>query len=51
MKNKHKKVLESLYMMRRVYIYMKNLKIKALNIILNDKQIKLHDFIEDFCRN
>ena len=27
---------------------MKNLKIKAPNIILNDKQLKLHDFIEDF---
>ncbi len=30
---------------------MKNLKIKAPNIILNDKQLKLHDYIENFCRN
>ena len=48
MKNKHKKVLESLYIMRRVYIYMKNLKIKAPNTILHDKELKLYDFIEDF---
>ena len=27
---------------------MKNLKIKAINAILHDKQLKLYDFIEDF---
>ena len=45
MKNKHKK---SLYIKRRLYIYMKNLKIKVPNTILHDKQLKLYDFIEDF---
>ena len=27
---------------------MKNLKIKAPNTVLHDKQLKLYDFIEDF---
>ena len=27
---------------------MKNIKIKAINAILHDKQLKLYDFIEDF---
>ena len=45
MKNKHRK---SLYIKMSLYIYMKNLKIKAPNTILLDKQLKLYDFIEDF---
>ena len=45
MKNKHKK--NSLYKEKIIYSHEK-LKNKAYNTILNVKQLKLHDFIEDF---
>ena len=45
MKNKHKK--NSLYKEKIIYSHEK-LKNKAYNTILNVKQLKFHDFIEDF---